>query len=218
MGRKIYLSAEADKRLHGFFVSQGYDVVSVRSDGIVSPPLSCHPDMFMCRLGYSDDAELISCLGRDDTGLSPEYPRDIAYNAACTGRFFIHNLRYTAPALLKAAEDLGMIMVNVRQGYSKCSTVIVDRDSIITYDQGLAKSCAAAGLDVLTVSAGHVLLPGYDTGFIGGASGRVGDTIYFNGDLSAHPDFDRIKEFISERGLGLTWFSEWPLTDIGSII
>ena len=218
MGRTIYLADDADPRLLEFFRSLGHDIRRVRTEGVVAPPLSCHPDMFMCRLGYADDAPLISCLDAEDKGLSPEYPRDIAYNAACTGRYFIHNLKHTAPALLRAAESAGMTMVDVRQGYSKCSTVIVDENSIITYDLGLAKACEAAGLDVLTVSPGHVALPGYDTGFIGGASGRVGDTVYFNGDLEAHPDFDRIREFIHQRGLGLAWFSEWPLTDIGSII
>ena len=73
-------------------------------------------------------------------------------------------------------------------------------------------------MDVLTVTAGHVVLPGYDTGFIGGASGRIGDTVYFNGDLTAHPDFESIVRFIEDRGLKVKWFEDWPLTDTGSII
>jgi hypothetical protein len=73
-------------------------------------------------------------------------------------------------------------------------------------------------MDVLMITPGHILLPGYDTGFIGGASGRIGDTVIFNGDLSAHPDSDRIIRFIEDRGLKVRWFPEWPLKDIGSII
>ncbi len=61
-------------------------------------------------------------------------------------------------------------------------------------------------------------LPGYDTGFIGGTSGRVGDEIIFNGDLSAHPDCQAIRQFIEERGLKVRYFSGYPLRDIGSII
>jgi len=73
-------------------------------------------------------------------------------------------------------------------------------------------------VEVLTVREGHVLLPGFDTGFIGGASGRVGDEIIFNGDLSAHPDFEKIRDFIQCRGLKVRYFPGLPLTDIGSII
>ena len=111
-----------------------------------------------------------------------------------------------------------MTPVNVRQGYAKCSTVIVDEDSIITYDRGLGQRCIEAGMDVLFVSPGHVLLEGYESGFLGGASGRIGDTVYFNGDLTEHPDFQAIKDFIEERGLSSKWFPDWPLTDIGTIL
>ena len=214
----IYVSSEADNRLISWLSSCGYAVEEFRTDGIVSGPLSCHPDMFMCKMGVSDDSEIISYFMQDETRLSPEYPEDIPFNAACTGKYFIHNLKYTAPVLLKRAEELGLEMVNVRQGYAKCSTVIVDEYSVITYDRGLGKACTEAGMNVLLITPGHILLPGYDTGFIGGASGRIGDTVIFNGDLSAHPDSDRIIRFIEEKGLKIKWFPEWPLTDIGSII
>ena len=214
----IYVSSEADNRLKSWLSSRGFAVSEFRTDGIVSGPLSCHPDMFMCKMGVSDDAEIISYFTQDEIRMSSEYPNDIPFNAACTGKYFIHNLKYTAPVLLKRAEELGFEQINVKQGYAKCSTLIVDEDSVITYDRGLGKACAAAGMDVLMITPGHVLLPGYDTGFIGGASGRIKDTVIFNGDLSAHPDFDPIKRFIEERGLSVKWFPEWPLTDIGSII
>lgn len=218
MAGQIYISASSDPRLADWIAENGYTVNTVRTSGIVAAPLSDHPDMFMCKMGAGDGAEIFSSFYHYDLYPGDVYPDDIALNAACTGRYFIHNLKHTVPQLLSRAEQLGMILVNVRQGYAKCSTVIVDEDSVITYDRGIAKACEAAGLDVLTVSPGHVLLPGYDTGFIGGASGRMGSTIVFNGDLTAHPDFSSIVSFIEERGLSVKWFDEWPLTDIGSII
>ena len=54
--------------------------------------------------------------------------------------------------------------------------------------------------------------------FIGGCSGRVGNKVIFNGNLKAHPDFQRILSFIKSRGLDCVWFPEYELTDIGSII
>lgn len=218
MAHQIYISASSDPRLSAWIAENGYTINTVRTSGIVAETLSDHPDMFMCKMGAGDGAEIFSYFAQNDICIGDVYPHDVAMNAACTGRYFIHNLKQTAPQLLSRAEQLGMILVNVRQGYAKCSTVIVDEDSVITYDHGIAKACEAAGLDVLTVSPGHVLLPGYDTGFIGGASGRIGSTIVFNGDLTAHLDFSSIVSFIEERGLSVKWFSEWPLTDIGSIL
>ncbi len=233
--RTVFLAADSDIRLQEFFSGNGYQIRLVRTSGIVQEPVSCHPDMFMCCLRPDGNGQIVFCPDIADvirtdsdsalssfqpgnSSLRKEYPYDIAYNAACTGRYFIHNLRYTDPVLLSLARRSGMKLVDVRQGYAKCSTVIVDERSVITYDHGLAESCRKAGMDVLMVSPGHVLLAGYNTGFIGGTSGRVGDTIYFNGDLTAHPDAGRIAAFIVDRGIKVRWFGDRPLTDIGSII
>ena len=94
----------------------------------------------------------------------------------------------------------------------------VDENAIITYDRGIAAKAVKAGLEVLTIESGHVLLEGYETGFIGGASGRIGDEIVFNGDLRKHPDFRAITEFVEGRGLKVRYFPGHDLTDIGSII
>ena len=188
----------------------------IASNGIVDLPISNHPDIFLCKMGITDDAPVFAAKEKE---LGNKYPKDIAFNAACTGKYFIHNLDHTNPKLLQAAKMLGMELIHVRQGYAKCSIVIVNEQSIITYDAGIVKACKAyPQLQVLQVSPGHVLLPGYDTGFIGGASGRIGDEVIFNGNLSAHPDFVHIRQFIEERGLRCTWFPDYPLTDIGSIL
>ena len=56
------------------------------------------------------------------------------------------------------------------------------------------------------------------TGFIGGASGKVGNLILFNGDLRKHSNYKEIKDFIERRGVSIKYFEGYPLTDIGSII
>lgn len=216
--RRVCVSADAEPALVEWLEAEGCEVSFVETEGIVSEPLSNHPDIFMCRLGVSEDSELVVCEESRREILGPVYPDDIKFNAACTGKYFIHNLKFTAPELAKAAEEHGMIMVDVKQGYAKCSTVTVDEDSIITYDHGIAEKCRSLGMNVLEISPKNILLPGYDTGFIGGTSGRIGDTVVFNGNLAAHPDFDAIKSFIESKDLALKWFEGWPLTDIGSII
>ena len=51
MKRVKYISKEANERLVTLLRDLGYDVVFVATKGVVADGLSCHPDMFLCRLG-----------------------------------------------------------------------------------------------------------------------------------------------------------------------
>ena len=213
-----YLSSLAHPDLRTYLANSGYVIRTFPELCTVSSLVDNHPDVLLCKLGAKPESPIYE--GVSDK-LSPAYPNDCRYNATCTGKFFIHKLAITDTGLLSAAKtNCGdeLQLINVRQGYTKCSTVIVDEDSIITYDKGIAKPCEAVGMSVLLVEPGFVKLQGADTGFIGGASGRVDNEIVFNGNLSAHPNFREITTFIEGRGLGCKWFDSYELEDIGSII
>ena len=208
---KIYISKLAGGALREYLQNHGHTLRVINGHPNVDTPISCHPDIYMCRIGdktFHGNPEL----------LSSEYPGDAIYNACSTGKFFIHNLKITESELLQLAESTKQIKVHVSQGYTKCSCVAVDESSIITSDRGIEQAAKKAGMDVLLVEPAQVILPGYKYGFLGGASGRIGDEIVFNGDLAAHSDYEEIKSFIQERGLRLVYFRQYPLTDIGSII
>ena len=223
--KKVYLSPLAGAPLAEYLKSKGFGLCFTEAISSVPAPVACHPDIIMCKLGCNDASPVFH---GDVSGLGSPYPADVLYNACCTGRYFIHNLKYTAPELLSAAthaaenafshEKKPLRFVSVPQGYTKCNIVCVDENSVITSDSGVEKACLSAGLTVLKISSKDVLLPGYPYGFLGGASGRVGNEIIFNGNLSAHPDFDKIYAFIKSRGLSCVYFNDYPLTDIGSII
>ncbi len=212
MRSKVILSQSAYPSLRDHLLSDGHEVIPFEPVETLKGSLSEHPDMVFCKLKTG------VVFKGDPEKLGPLYPGDIIYNACSTGKYIIHNFKYTDPELLDAADKQGLIRVNIRQGYGKCSILPVTEDGIITYDKGIYLACSAKGLKVLLIRPGHIDLPGYDTGFIGGASGRVGDAILFNGDLSAHPDHDAIMHFIEDLGLKVKYFKEGPLTDIGSII
>lgn len=214
--KKLYVSKKSNIILQNYLSGLGYSLELTSSSGIVDEGISCHPDIFLCKMGIDENAPIFFAQKED---LGCDYPQDVAFNAACTGKYFIHNLSATNEKLIQAAENMNMTLINVRQGYTKCSTVVVDENSIITYDDGIRKSCSKyPELSVLKIVPGFVELDGYDTGFIGGCSGRVGDCIIFNGNLEEHPDFLRIVDFIEKRGLQCKWFTEYKLTDIGSIL
>ena len=230
----IYISETANPLLIDYLEQQGHIIKIVEMSDITYKPVSSHPDIYMCSMGPGKPV-FFGCPEK----IGSKYPENIIYNAACTGKYFIHNTKYTDSELLDFASPLEII--DVPQGYTKCSTLIVDEYSIITSDVGIYNSCygrprstgneaaaedcnscisgsPAPQLEVLLIEKGHIKLQGFDYGFIGGASGRVGDTIVFNGDITQHPDHEKIAAFIESRGLKLKYFTEYPLEDIGSII
>ncbi len=204
----IYVSELANSRLTEYLKKLD-EVTVIKATNLVYPAIATHPDIYMCKLGdeiiFANENEIGYC-----------YPADISFNAACTGRYFIHNTKYTAMRLLDAAKSKGMHIIHVNQGYSKCNIAIIDEASVITSDRGIFKAISPE-IDTLLISPGHILLKGFDYGFIGGTCGRIGDEVIFNGNISAHPDYIRIKEFIESRGLRIKHF-DYPLEDIGSIL
>lgn len=227
----IALSENANNSLKEYLKSKRYELIEVKKTEAVYEAVSAHSDIYLCKI-YGElvvapvqvplmREDLLRCgvsyyEGVDRVGY--KYPANIRYNAAQVGRHLIHDTRYTDPAILNIARELGMKLVRVKQGYTKCNLVVVDDNSVITSDPGLAAAMEKQGIEVLMIAQGHVGLPGLPYGFLGGASGKVDYEIIFNGNLSAHPDFESIRKFIRQRGLRVTWFEDYPLEDIGSII
>lgn len=228
MEKNIYISALANKSLTEYLRQKGFALHLLNGSGSpVYSQVSTHADIHMCQLGLWEKSQLfpgnIKKLGRN-------YPGNIIYNAVCTGKYFIHNLRYTDPMLIEAAglwHETGFpgqpfIKINVKQGYTRCCCLPVDDTSFITSDRGIARSLTEAGACVLTISEGNIDLPGFDYGFIGGCAGHLiidgRRTVVFNGDLSSHPDYEKIAAFIKDRDIDLKFFDDHTLTDIGSIL
>ena len=224
--KKIYLSELACSGLTEYLKSLGYSLIFMSGENTpVYNAIKTHADIHMCQLGLWENSELF--LG-NVSRLGTNYPGNIIYNAVCTGKYFIHNLKYTDPALMQRAQlhhakGAALTFVDVPQGYTRCCCLPVDDSSFITADHGIAKALAAHDVDILLIKQGHIALPGFDYGFIGGCCGHAIDdsgrrTIVFNGDLTEHPDCQRIIEFIESRGIKPVWFEGEPLMDIGSVL
>jgi len=212
----IYLSKFSHPLLNDYLMKLGHKICTVNGTSDVYEAISSHADIYMCKLGVDSHSPLI--IG-DPSTLGSSYPENIKYNAACIGKYFIHNLSYTAPSLIAKAKELNMHLVDLAQGYTKCNMVIVSDAAVITSDAGIAKTLQqCTDIDILLISSGHVTLNGFPYGFLGGASGKVGNKIIFNGNLSIHPDFDKIRSFIESYDLSVKYFPKYPLEDIGSII
>ena len=121
-----------------------------------------------------------------------------------------------APEILHLAADSGIETVEVAQGYAGCSALACG-DLLLTADPSIRKAAGDRGGNVLFLSPGGIDLPGYDTGFIGGAGGCADGHAVFFGDVHRHPDGDRIADALAKRGISCHCLGNGPLTDFGGI-
>ncbi len=170
------------------------------------------PDVFDYYKNALKDADII-CGASDING---NYPAVAAYNIAWVGNHILHNEKCTDSVL---KEIIFSKLINVKQGYSKCSVCIVDENSIITEDPSITKAATYAGIDVLKISAGSVRLRGFDYGFFGGCSGKLAKNLLaVCGDIKTHKDCEKIIEFCKTKNVEIISLSNDVLTDFGSIL
>ena len=215
--------------------SRGFKVIGLPPFPTLSEPVSAHPDMLMFiasgvllthrdyyAIAQSKIDTIVASAGLDillcDAPVGGEYPHDILFNVARVGRFLIGKQGCITHQLIEICRTISPEFIDVKQGYAKCSTCVVSDTSIITSDRGIASAARTHGIDSLLIRPGHVSLPGYDTGFIGGASGMCGGNVYFSGNLDLHPDAVSIRAFCATHGKTAVSLSEGTLFDGGSIL
>lgn len=151
--------------------------------------------------------------------IGSKYPYDIPYNVAALNDFVICNTRYTAIEILSEYKHIGKDILNVRQGYSKCSTAVIAGNAIITADAGIYKKAIDNKIDALKINEGYIELHGMSYGFIGGATGLIDKhTLAVNGDIKKYPDAKNIEVFCQCHNIELLSLNNGILKDIGSII
>lgn len=228
MTDSVYMSAHVYKPLAKYLKDNGFTLHTLDgSDSPVYREVSTHADIHMCQLGLWENSRIFP---GNTKNLGNNYPGNIIYNAVCTGKYFIHNLKYTDTELLTYARQwqrenypgTEFREIHVSQGYTRCCCLPVDNSSFITSDEGIARALKAAEANVLLIRKGYIELTGFDYGFIGGCAGHITvkgrRSIIFNGSLSAHPDCKKITAFIKDRDIDIISFNDYPLADIGSIL
>lgn len=197
-----------------------YDAVATHADMQIhylgSNKFICAPETFLHYKKLLPD-EFTLLTGSVQVG--SEYPHDIAYNAAVLNDFVICNAAYTAIEILSEYKCMNKNILNVRQGYSKCSTAIVTGNAVITADTGIYKTSVDNGIDALKITSGNIKLRGMEYGFIGGATGLIAENVLgVNGNIYTHIDSDNIKAFCNKHNVELVPLKDGILEDIGTII
>ena len=209
----------------------GFTVLTVEKNPFISNSLATHSDMLAVKIGdriVLDGSqqklyEHFSSSGRpciySEKNVRSGYPDDVPLNCAVVGGHLICRKSAVSKTVLTLAENNGLKIVDVNQGYAKCSTCVVDENSVITDDISIHKACCANKIESLLVSKGSVSLEGYDYGFIGGCSGLLEKGLLaFCGDISTHADFAKIDDFLKQRGVEYVSLFNGKLIDVGGII
>lgn len=156
---------------------------------------------------------------RGEKLLKKNYPEDIAYNVGRLKDAAIHNFKYTDPVLKYHLEKQSIKLIDVRQGYSKCSLALVKDNIAITSDPLIYNKLNSLGYNILLIEHGHIKLKGQRYGFIGGTNGNISkDRVMFSGTLRKHPDGESVEKFLNLNDIEVEFLSSEEITDIGTII
>ncbi len=206
------------------------EVLAVPPFDAMDFPVNAHPDMLAVNVYgtlfvHAENAVLCALLSEHNIPFrtvsakaGKNYPEDVALNIFTVGKLLFACEKHASAEILAFARENGYEVVNVRQGYAKCSTMLVG-NAIITADTGIYKAAVSHGVDALLISPAHVGIEKYDTGFIGGASGALcaGKTCVF-GSLNSHPDGENIRAFAQANGVEVADLGKGALFDYGGLV
>lgn len=219
-----------DIALKNVFNNLSIEVVNVNENSFLDVPVSLHADILMNYIGkstfLSDKHQIELCKFIEDNNgksvvienIKSPYPYDCLLNFADIGDYIICNKSILTGEIVDLLPK--KTVIEVKQGYSKCSVCICKRNTIITDDISVYNAILPYdNINSLLIEKGSVHINKYDYGFIGGCCGLIDkNLLLFNGDLSLHSDFDKIKNFLYDNDINYIDIKGKPLTDIGSII
>lgn len=220
-----------------------YPVIMPPMDGMAAPVAS-HPDMLLfcgfgklfARSSHLENASFSTAIDEilrrspwltlcpTSDAPSEKYPLDVAFNCLHLPNVaLIGRADYASRSLCRAAALSMTPVIDTRQGYSKCSSSLLGEGgkesiAVITADPSIYGTVTECGVHAVKISSGHVSLPGYDTGFIGGASFYCDGKLYFLGNIESHPDRDIIKMTAERFGAEVISLTDGELFDAGCLL
>lgn len=233
----------ADERLpqsaEDALAKAGYSVIRLPASKALPAPLASHTDMLafvsehhvVTSEKYREaNAALFDRLEKtlpykvfiyDSTDHSPSYPNDAIFNALKIGDRLFCKTDTVSREILNLAKSEGWRIIHVNQGYPACVTLPLGNEAAISSDKGMTAAMRAEGIRVYEINnSGAISLPPYEYGFIGGAAGEAEGTVYFIGDIDAHPDASTVKEALEDARYGYVSLPTGTrgLLDLGRLI
>lgn len=186
----------------------------------IDQTLICHKDISQKK--YTEISPLAANFVKGKSSAYLPYPHHISLNALITDDIFLHRLESTDRVLLDLAGQSERMLINTRQGYSRCSCAYVGNDAFVTEDIGIAELLVSQGKKVFYRKHSNVFLEGFEYGFIGGTLSLIhhheGDILLISGDLSQYHFGNDLKSFLLAQKVSFECIGNGPLMDRGSIM
>lgn len=229
--KTLIIDYRSDEEEKNTLKSLGYNILLCPPCNYLYEAVSGHPDMLLHIIDKNNlmvhrDApksfvDSLSLLGFNvlfsSSSLKSKYPQDIILNAVNLPNYFIHYINHTDKSLLNLVKE-NKILINVKQGYTKCSIAIVNNKAVITSDKGIASALTDKGFHVLLLPPGDIELPGLNYGFIGGCCGLLEENLLaFYGSLESYKYGVEVISFLKEHKVTPIYLRKGKLIDRGSI-
>lgn len=210
----------------------GIDVIGLPSFECLDTPVDSHADMllsvidnniFVYKEYYESNKELFHSLSEKYKIINVEkpcqrhYPEDIALNVLVIGKKIFCKIKSVAAEILNYAQENGYKLINISQGYSACSTLVINENVAITGDKGVYNALVNEGIKALLISNDDIRLDGYNSGFIGGACGVYDKKVFVFGEIEKLSSHQSFLDFIKAENCTLFEVLTGDVCDFGGI-
>ncbi len=204
----------------------GYDCIPTKKNELLDERTSSHADLHVLKINEEEIFILRNCsynihnhkIHKTEEVPSNIYPKDCLLNCLILGKKVFCFEKGIDARLCSYFIENNYNIINVKQGYTKCSVLKLNDRAIITADLGIANAAMQHDVEVLLIKEGYIDLNGYNFGFIGGSSFVVDKNVFFFGNLLLHPSANEIINFCSKYGFDCISLSEDKLIDIGGAV
>ena len=209
-----------------FLKGRGEDVLIVEKDPVLPEPLASHADLQVFPAG-----DTVFVNGRQEKlakelksrGFNVEtvdnignaYPADCRLNGFLLGDRIVGNGRCLSRSLTER-----FALLEVKQGYAKCSSIVIGTDIVFTDDPSIFQRLnREEGIDCRCFPQNEILLEGYDKGFLGGCCGFISDhELLFSGDPARLSNGGELLDALEEKGLEAIRLGGEVPRDFGGIV
>jgi|GEM_PF-749364 len=231
---QVVIDERINKVIEKYFVDLGYEIVKVKKHDNIYNEISSHTDIFCSKIGDTVIFEEGSLSSKIDNKyismygdkVDNSYPNCAIYNVCTVDNYAIHNFSMTDKTVMSILQSKGYDLINVKQGYTNCSILPLSNKCCITSDKGIYGTLVDNDFDVLYIDQCELdikLFSSNDTysnmsGFSGGCSSVMNDTVIFFGDLDKFKCKEKLMNYIYSKGYKIKDFKNMDIIDYGSCI
>ncbi len=204
------------------------EVFEFSSEGLTYNSISGHPDVFMFQdketliVAPNTPVDLIAFL--QDHKICFEFGNSFVgtglltssrYNCLALKEHYFLRKGYTDSHILAHCKDKKPVFLP--QSYVRCSLFNINNHCFISSDQGIVKCLKKTEFDVCYFEPSQISIVDHAYGFLGGTVGKLGDTLFFMGDILSHIDGVLLADFISKNTMKYVCLGRENLYDGGGL-